>query len=213
MRFPHFNRRPSEESYNPDDVRDRLVKTASRLGVSIDNNPVLDRLLGMAGEHADFRESLFNEYGLWVRKPYKSRMNIGGDTRTRRVSGVDFKPRTQEQPGGAVTPQDRERTRVMLNGIYGLQSYVLLMEAGILDKPDILVGLTNESMSDFGERFGFKPTGETGEFGGSEIYAHYGDIAGTVLSNSMTSAAEMLARRLEKHGQAVGFTAVGNNVG
>lgn len=71
---------------------------------------------------------------------------------------VDFAPIANPKDGdmisGSASAEPEHSTQFTLMGIRGLQNYVLLVEAGIIEKPDVLYGITNPTMAIIAERVG-----------------------------------------------------------
>jgi|GEM_PF-2557350 len=74
------------------------------------------------------------------------------------VGEVDFTPIFEEEEDdwvigdAAASPEHASETS--LRGIRGLQNYVLLADAGVIQRPEILYGNTNPEMAIAAERFG-----------------------------------------------------------
>lgn len=140
--------------------------------------------------------------GLLVSRP---RSNSNGQM----VSMVDFIPKVASDgiKKNILTPQQQDMSLVGLMGIRSLQDYVLLVEAGALDRPDILRGTTHPGMAKIAERFGFRPDNSSGD----TIAADFEEVAGSIFSPKMLDTEQLLARRVERNYQNVGRVASRND--
>jgi hypothetical protein len=55
---------------------------------------------------------------------------------------------------GEVTSDPEHASQIALMGIRGLQNYLLLVETGVIERPDVLFGITNPEMAIVAERLG-----------------------------------------------------------
>lgn len=73
------------------------------------------------------------------------------------ASKVDFTPIFDDEDdvvSGTTYAGPERATEITLKGINGMQNYALLVEAGLLERPDILYGETNPTMAITAERMG-----------------------------------------------------------
>ena len=90
-------------------------------------------------------------------------LQVGGTAFNQRfgvaAASLDFHPPLPEEADldlviGATTPQPEHATLFLSMVLRGMQNYALLVEAGIVPKPDILYGTTNPQMAIAAERCG-----------------------------------------------------------
>lgn len=108
----------------------------------------------------------------------------------------DFMPKTGQRPGGAVDAQPQARTPLLFNFIRSWQDYMLLVEAGYLDRPDQFFGITlstNTEMIKLAERFGFRGNGD------GSLWADFDAVAEQSFSPNMRRLEAMLAQRMNTH--------------
>lgn len=125
------------------------------------------------------------------------------------ASEVHFAPKTPTQMHGATKTATRgEAPTVILKGIQAMQNYVLLADAGVVNPPETIFGLTNnDAMAKTAERIGFETTRLPGKSGG-QLSGRFEDIRTAVFSPEIQRLEQVLEKRLARTAQAVGSTAI-----
>lgn len=165
------------------DAATSIPEAASRVGVTLQPERLafLVKYANTPPEAKRSGEAFFGQ-GLSVTDPRSS----DHGTRAR----IDF------APWGADTPQTEYANDVATMGLLSLQHYLLLVDAGQLEKPDTLYGTTNLNMGKAAERFGF-PIEQRGQYAVTE--APYQQVHDAVFSPRNIAFAE----RLYKHALAM----------
>ena len=125
---------------------------------------------------------------------------------------VDFAPRAEKGDNFEVGETDaspEHTTLFALSAIHDLQNYVLLVDAGVLEKPEVIHGKTNPDMAVFAERVGLfsdiarKNPDDRGaahkamrEHEELEITGSFDDMSERVFSDDMKRVERLLTRRL-----------------
>lgn len=78
--------------------------------------------------------------------------------------------------------------------ITSAQNYALLVEAGMLRKPDILKGRTNPAMATIASHLGFKEN----EAVSHEVRAQYDDVRDIVMSDRFIDLGNKLRKRTDE---------------
>ncbi|HSX43088.1 MAG TPA: hypothetical protein VLF59_03315 [Candidatus Saccharimonadales bacterium] len=126
---------------------------------------------------------------------------------------LDFTP-TLEEDGdfvsGDATPRPDRATAYALMGLRGMQNYALLVEAGIIEKPEVLYGNTNPQMAIVAERLGLLSDvarGNSGHQGKAhteirkanaklEVHGTYDEVHDHLFSPETQRLERVLSRRL-----------------
>jgi hypothetical protein len=138
---------------------ERLFDAASTRGFELDKERA-DRLVKKAEYTASLGELtsyIFEENGLQIKHPI--RMGVSG-VPISNVSRLDFLPQVDKDSNIVAnpTPQRGSTTQITLMGIEAFQDFVLVADAGLVEKPDRFFGTTNPTMAKFAERLGFEKT-------------------------------------------------------
>lgn len=144
---------------------------------------------------------LYDEGGLRIKPPDTDRDG-------KRWSLIDFQPPTDAFPRGAQQASRGELSRLMLEGLHGLQDYALLVEGGFIEKPDMIIGTSNRTMTRLAvNRMGFKPMAEDPNY----IEVAYTDLQDMVFSPETAAMETRLLQFQARHdtvAQVVGPVAV-----
>lgn len=111
------------------------------------------------------------------------------------LSRVDF------TPAGVPIHMPTEASSFLRSGIHGLQNFVLLAEAGYVQKPAVFYGETNPQMAKVAERIGFTVTNRVENKRGDAPYADvviasFEDIKARVFSREIQRLDALIAKRL-----------------
>lgn len=126
---------------------------------------------------------------------------------------VDFAPvaeKSEELEVGATEASPGHTTLFTLMALHDLQNYVMLVDAGVLEKPEILHGRTNPEMALFAERVGLftdiarqhadDPRAAHREMNQQdelEISGSFDEVSAQVFSDEAKRLERLLTRRLE----------------
>jgi len=136
---------------------------------------------------------------------------------------IDFAPILDEDgdiASGTISARPQHATEYALKGIHGLQNYVLLVDVGIIEKPEILYGKTNPEMAIVAERLGMlselarRNTGNPDiahrkmrQATDLEIHGTFDEVGERLFSQDTQRFEHLLTRRLAAE-KSVGTTAL-----
>lgn len=130
--------------------------------------------------------------------------------RTNGRSEVDIHFVPQSDTGNFYSkPNLKHGLKFMLDGITAAQDYCLLVEAGYIPAPQVLVGITNTRLALLAKRFGFKDDVEAPYYGLEtvdnevDIFGTYEDFKVVALGDDMARKSEVLAARLHRDAVAM----------
>lgn len=164
---------------------DLIAKAATARGLKLSH----ERLQNLVTYNKYLRE-IFNRDGLMVNRPRPIR---GRGFSFEKASMIDFIPTVGDENTVANPhPQRGKTSEITLKGIHAFQDFVLLTDAGQIDKPDGFYGTTNPTMARFARRIGFEPMPlyENG------VIASFETVAERVFSPEMAEIEKKLQTRL-----------------
>lgn len=171
---------------------EQLFITASKHGFEL-NQDRADRLVKKAeytASQGDITSYIFEENGLQIKHPI--RMSASGIPLSS-VSRLDFLPQVNKDSNIVAnpTPQRGSTTQITLMGIEAFQDFVLMADAGLVEKPDRFFGNTNPTMARFAKRVGFVQTPKLAD----GVTATYDDVAERIFSPEILEIQQQLERR------------------
>lgn len=202
--------KPTHEQKLPEVSVDEVISsTAEARGLSLEPQRLRQLVGQVEYQHSGLRgvdskvqfEDTLNH--VYVRKlPSTDELN---------VSNVDLTPVFDDEDiiSGLVTPHPEHATEITLMGIRGMQNYALLVEAGFIEKPDVLCAETNPVMAIMAERIGMlsdiaSQHGDTSESAHSEmrtqkklkISGTFDEVGARLFSPDTQRLERLLTRRL-----------------
>lgn len=181
-------------------VRQQLIDVATaRDGFELQPER-LERLLDVLQRNwlRGFHEGYsYNELGLRVHTPVLVHNNEVSEN----VSIIDFMPTTQEDEdngsiNGRTYAQRGQAARFTVMGIEAFQDFVILADAGLVEKPEKFSGYTNETMAIFAKRAGFEMTKKHEDDEMADVKAAYETVASRVFSPKIISLHQRMTDRL-----------------
>lgn len=167
-----------------------LELSENRLLNLVAYNEYLQRNLSDSEKHDIKTILIYNRDGLKVNSPRPIR---GRGFSFEKASMIDFIPIVGDENTVANPhPQRGKTSEITLKGIHAFQDFVLLTDAGQIEKPDSFYGMTNPTMARFARRIGFEPmpSYENG------VIASFETVAERVFSPEMAEIEKKLQTRL-----------------
>lgn len=175
---------------NPDPAA-LITETAARVGIELESNR-LAVLIDVANMIDEAAKAGYRKGSPYNYDQFQATRALPQDGVL--VSDIHFQPHTSEVPS-ARTAQPKEATRIAHQSIWNLQNYMFLVDARIIDRPDLLLSETNPQMAKAAQRLGF--SAEQGEQGKIMLSAPFEVIHDAVFSPETLAFDAMLTRRLE----------------
>jgi hypothetical protein len=163
-----------EEKLSETSIDEAISNAAEARGLSLDPQR-LKRLVGQVGYRQDLESRGVDSKVQFEDNFNHVRVQKLDSADGLSISDVDFTPILDDDDediiSGLTTPDPEHTTEITLMGIRGMQNYALLVEAGLIEKPDILQAETNPVMAITAERMGmFSEIAR--QHGGSSEAAH-----------------------------------------
>jgi hypothetical protein len=154
---------------SPNPIQDRIYHAMNEAGNMLSQQEMGDNLEALEASYDLWKqEGIFvSEAGIWVEPVEGARPNLS--TGLGYVpGGIDwaihftpYYPVGVDEDGDLVAEMVGEpnvdfKNVTMMAGMLGASEYITLVDAGLLPKPDNIVGVTNKSMAGFARRAGLK---------------------------------------------------------
>ena len=167
------------------DINERLASSARTRGIELDDQRLDELSLLAESQLGTGTDHNFASHGVRIRKPV---LMMGRNGFKGMVSTIHFLPELSDTVVHKAAPNRARSSEIALEGMRGLQNYVLLADTGLIEPPVRFMNSTNPTMARVAQRIGFEPVPGNP----SQFYADYSTVADAIFSEEILALQDKL---------------------